>query len=105
LIWIGWVFFRLTDVGTWGNFFKSLAGFNGSKGEVTLRSLNVLLYIPLILLGFVFMTPLMGKLEDYFKQKGIPGKLLVFIFYIGIFVLSIGYILSNGYISFLYSQF
>lgn len=105
VVWIGWIFFRITDVGQWGEFFKSLLGFNGNGGEVTLRSLNILLYIPLILLGILWSTPLMGKLQCFLAQKGIFGRVLVFGFYTAVFVLSIAYLLSNGYTSFLYSQF
>lgn len=104
-IWVGWVFFKITDIGQWGGFLKALFGINKATGDVTLRSLNILLYIPMLLLGFLFMTPVVKKLEGKILSKGIWGKIIIALVYVGLFALSIGYLLSGGYVSFLYSQF
>ena len=105
VVWIGWVLFKITDICEWGSFFKSLSGANGWIGEITLRNTNVLLFWPLLVVSLVLITPYPRQVENHFFKKGAAGKTLVWILYAGIFLLSISYILSNGYVSFLYSQF
>jgi alginate O-acetyltransferase complex protein AlgI len=102
---LGWVLFRISDSSNWLPFYKSLLGINISTNIVTLRSLNVLLYIPLLIISILFATPIMDKLNIFIHQKKLLGKAIIFVYYLGVFILSISYILSNGYVSFLYSQF
>jgi alginate O-acetyltransferase complex protein AlgI len=105
VIWVGWVFFKLTALDSWGNFFGSLVGVNGKTAHLSLRTLNILVFVPFMILAFIFATPLMKNLARRIASKGIPGKVVLTGFYLLVFVLSIGYLLSNGYVSFLYSQF
>ena len=105
VVWIGWVLFRLNDIGTWGVFFKALFGANGWMGEVNLRTLNVLLFASLLVIGLIFMTPALKRLENWVLSKGFSGKAFLGVFYTGIFALAICFILANGYVSFLYAKF
>lgn len=105
LILVGWIFFKLNDFHLWTPFFKALFGANGFSNQVNLRSLNIVQFIPLLVISAVVSTPLLNKVEQKVRKSEIIGRILVIIFYSLIFVLSIAYILSNGYSSFLYAQF
>jgi alginate O-acetyltransferase complex protein AlgI len=105
VIVVGWVFFKVIDIGLWGSFFKALVGANPADGTVTTRSLNILLFIPLILFGILWSTPIFAKREKEIVEKGGFGKIVIFIFYVAVFALAVSYILANGYQSFLYAQF
>ncbi len=58
LILIGWVFFRIEDITNWGPFFKALLGAGQPSGLNTARTLNILMYFPLLVLGILASTPL-----------------------------------------------
>lgn len=102
---LGWVLFRIGDSAGWVAFYKSLMGLNVSTNDLTLRSLNILFFFPLLIICLLFATPIMNKLKIIVEGRGLFGKAAIFIYYLGIFTLSVSYILSNGYVSFLYSQF
>ena len=105
LILIGWVFFRLTDLQSWGPFLGALFGLHGWVGETTLRSMNILLYLPLMVVGGLFSTPVLSKLNNWVEKKqGVPRILLDLILLV-LFGLSIAFILANDFRPFLYAQF
>jgi alginate O-acetyltransferase complex protein AlgI len=105
LILIGWVFFRLTDLQSWGPFLGALVGLHGWVGEATLRSMNILLYLPLIVVGGLLCMPLFSKLNQWVEQKQGLRRILLDLLLLGLFGLSIAFILSNDFKPFLYAQF
>jgi alginate O-acetyltransferase complex protein AlgI len=105
IIWVGWIMFKLPGLDTWGSFLSSMVGANSKTAYLSLRALNIVVFIPFAVLAFIFATPLMGKLATRVIAKGRIGRVVLVIFSVIIFGLSIGYLLSNGYISFLYAQF
>jgi alginate O-acetyltransferase complex protein AlgI len=105
LILIGWVFFRVTDLQNWGPFFGALFGLNGWVGESTLRSMNILLYLPLLVVGGLLSTPIFVKPNKWVEEAQGPPRILLDCFLIGLFGLSIAFILSNDFRPFLYAQF
>lgn len=105
LIMAGWVFFRQTNVLDWGPFFAALFGKNGLNSIVTLRSLNILMYLPVLILASVLCTPLVKILEEKIKSAGFKPKLILDLAYYGLFIVVVSEILSNGFASFLYTQF
>ena len=105
LIMIGWIFFRITDIGEWGLFLKALFGANGWMDTVTLRTLNIVFYFPIIILAIVLSTPIFKTLEEKIALRAGIIRVLADIILIGIFIVVVGYILSNGYTSFMYAQF
>jgi len=105
IILIGWAIFSIPDINRSLSFMGALVGLNGLTGDLDLRSLNLITYIPLILAGIVFSTPLPAKL---FKGKFLNSSfrwVLTDLAYLGIFVLSLAYILSNGFQAFMYAKF
>lgn len=98
---IGWVFFKITNITLWGRFFSALAGFNQPNGEITLRSMNILLFLPLLVIGVLFATPIFLKIN----YSSLTGKIILALSIISIFILSLSYLLANGFQPFLYAQF
>jgi alginate O-acetyltransferase complex protein AlgI len=105
LVMLGWIFFRLTSIQNWGLFIRALFGANGWTGASTLRTLNILFYIPIVILALLFCLPLVSKMENKILIKFGFMRVFVDIVYLGLFVLAISYLLSNGFTSFLYAQF
>lgn len=105
LVIIGWSFFALTDMSRWKSFYSSLLGFNGWSGSVNLRSLNILAFMPLILIALLFTTPLLGNLQkriDKSVKIAYPVSICIDLL---LFFLSISFLLTNGYTAFMYAQF
>lgn len=106
LIMLGWVFFRITTIQDWGPFLGALFGANGwINPAVTMRSTNVLLYIPLVLIGALFSLPFMSRLEKKSCEKSRWLRLVWDVLYLLLFILSVSSILSNGFSAFIYAQF
>ncbi len=105
LILAGWVFFGQTNVMEWGPFFNSLLGGNGLNSLETLRTLNVLMYLPIVLVAMVLSTPIIKLAEQKFLAFGFKARIVLDVVYFSFFLLVVMEILSNGYQSFLYMKF
>jgi alginate O-acetyltransferase complex protein AlgI len=105
IILFGWILFRITNIQQWKPFMGALIGVNQISEIVTTRELNLLLFLPVILIGIIFSTPLLSKIFPRKIRKKEISKILFDFISIGIFLLSISYILSNGLQSFIYAQF
>jgi len=105
LIMVGWIFFRITEIQSWGSFFGALFGANGWRNAVTFRSLNILFYIPFLLPSILFSLPTMHQMWQKVKAKG--GKVLLFmdLIYMLLFLLTLTFILSKGFNPFMYAEF
>ncbi len=105
LILIGWVFFRVEEIQNWGPFLGALFGANGWVAQNTMRSMNILMVLPLLIIGVFFSTPVLAKLNQRVEEvQGLP-RILVDLALLGIFGLSIAFILINGFKPFLYARF
>ncbi len=104
-VMLGWVLFGIRDIGRWGPFFKALFGANGLTGEFTLRSANILFYVPLALAGILLSLPVLSWLKkvEWFTPAVRRG--LADLFLLAMFALAIAYNLANGFQPFLYAQF
>jgi alginate O-acetyltransferase complex protein AlgI len=105
LILFGWILFRLNDISKWGPFLNSIVGGNGLTHKDTLRSLNILQYIPLTLLAVVFSTPLLKTIENRIEGKGVLARFLLDLGILMLFGVAIAFIILNGFFPFLYTQF
>jgi alginate O-acetyltransferase complex protein AlgI len=105
LIMIGWIFFRLTNIADWKPFFSILFGGQGWSGNATLRTLNILFYLPILVLAVILCTPIVKNIEGWIENKGPLARFILDIIYIIAFLLVIFYLVSNGYNSFFYQQF
>lgn len=105
LVSLGWVFFRLVNIQRWGSFFGALFGKNGWDSTTTVRSLNIWAYFPLFLLSLFFALPVLSNAEKRLVAKYPTSRLLVDLLYLGLFIISVAYLLSNGFTAFLYGNF
>jgi alginate O-acetyltransferase complex protein AlgI len=105
LIMVGWIFFRLTNFQNWGPFFKALFGGNGWTGQSSLRTLNILFYIPVMVIAAILCLPILPKLESKINVKANYQRVLMDLGYLVLFVIVICYLLSNGFTTFIYAQF
>jgi alginate O-acetyltransferase complex protein AlgI len=104
LILIGWVFFRIEDIANWGPFFKALLGAGRPSGLYTARTLNVLMYFPLLILGIIASTPLLKGIYDRARDNKVTSLVLDVVL-IAVFVLCTAVTVSGSYQAFLYSEF
>jgi len=102
---LGWVLFGIRDVENWGAFFRALFGANGLTGAITMRSANILFYVPLALAGILLSLPVLSWLKraEWFTPAVRRG--LADVFLLAVFALAIAYNLANGFQPFLYAQF
>jgi alginate O-acetyltransferase complex protein AlgI len=104
LILIGWVFFKIEDVANWGPFFKALVGAGQPSGLNTARTLNILMYFPLLLLGIIASTPLFKEIYDHMRENQVTSLVLDALL-VGVFLLCTAITVSGSYQAFLYSEF
>ena len=105
LILAGWVFFGIGNIRDWGPFFYSLLGGNGLNSIETVRTLNVLMYLPIMLIAVLLSTPVVKLAEQKLLSLGLSARIALDILYFAFFILVVMEILSNGYQSFLYMKF
>lgn len=104
LILIGWVFFKIEAVASWGAFFKALLGLNDPSPLVTLRTLNILMYLPLFVLGVIASTPLLKAAYERLRGNRFLS-ILTDAGLIALFLLCTAITVSGSYQAFLYSEF
>ena len=105
LVLISWVFFMSPNLTQAFGVLGKMIGINAS-----LYDMNALFYlrssVVLILIGIVFSFPVYEKLESYvlgrWKQKAAIALTIV---YVVVFLISISYVISNTFQSFLYFAF
>ncbi len=105
LVVMGWMMFRITDTGKWGAFLKALFGGNGWTNKVTLRYLNIMFYLPFIIIGIFFTFPFIEKLLMKLENKRVLRGMVEALMLLALFGVSISFILTNGFSAFLYEQF
>ena len=104
LILVGWVFFRIEDVTDWGPFFKALLGAGRPSGLNTARTLNILMYFPLLLLGMLASTPLFKRIFGRMRENKLTSWLMDAVL-VAVFILCTAVTVSGSYQAFLYSEF
>ncbi len=104
-ILLGWVIFRVSDANQWLPFLNALFFGNGFFGEITLHSINLLAFWPLLIVGVFISLPVIPVFRKRVESLGLVGDVAYMVFSLLVFIFSIGYLLSNGYQSFMYAQF
>lgn len=93
---------KCTGVAQIGYFIKCCLGFNGFVNIVYVRQLNVLYILYFVIIGIIFLFPFVHKIIDKLKNRFLvlyDVSLLIIMF------ISICYIVSGSYSSFLYFNF
>lgn len=103
LISFGWVLFKVEDIRSWVPFFKSLVGLRYANIH-SLRSLNILVYYPLIIIGILMSVPIQQKLSLKFQGNNLFRALgdILLIFLLTVSVITI---VSGNFRAFLYAEF
>ncbi len=104
LILMGWIFFRIENIAKWGPFFKALFGGNGWTGQYTLKGLNIFLFWPLMALAIFLSTPILAHKWEMLRNNKI-AYVITDVLFLALFVLSVSFLVANGYEAFLYAQF
>lgn len=103
---IGWVFFRSNSAEAAFKYIKIMFSFNIDKISLA-HVLSYFLNHPLIwIIGFVLVTPIVPKLYSklFYTEKNI-NKLIVAGIFLIIFIVTIIFVVSSSYSSFIYEQF
>ena len=105
LIVFGWVIFALTDFGAIGNYFAALFGAHGGADSETLYLLTTN-FILLVIAG-VASTRLPARLAARLVQRIHPaGQTAVrCVFYAGVLLMCIAFLVGDSYNPFLYFRF
>ena len=105
LIVFGWVIFALTDFGAIGNYFAALFGAHGGADSETLYLLTTNLI--LLVIAGVASTRLPARLAERLVQRMHPaGQTAVkCVFYAGVLLLCIAFLVGDSYNPFLYFRF
>lgn len=104
LIMIGWIIFRLENISLWKNYLRALLGWNSFTGQENAHSLNVLGYLPVVLIAIIGTTPLIRQVVQKYETNQTMawiGNIVIIL----LFGLSVAFMIANGYQSFLYFQF
>ena len=105
LIILGWIIFALTDFSAIGGYFAALFGAHGGLDSSTMYLLTSNLIL-LVIAGFA-STRLPAKLATDFVQRLTPaGQTAVkCIFYTGVLLMCIAFLVGDSYNPFLYFRF
>ncbi len=105
LIMLGWIIFALTDFSAIGGYFAALFGAHGGLDSSTMYLLTSNLIL-LVIAGFA-STRLPAKLAAGFVQRLTPaGQTAVkCIFYTGVLLMCIAFLVGDSYNPFLYFRF
>ncbi len=98
----GWIIFRITDLSQIGAFIKLLFGIG--TGEGTLLSFGVLPYLPWLVVGAVFSTPLPRRIFQWINKSTV-GKLVFDILLGVIFFYCVAAVITESYNPFIYFRF
>ena len=87
-----------------GPFFKALLGAGRPSGLNTARTLNILMYFPLLLLGMLASTPLFKKIYGRTRENKLTSWMMDAVL-ATVFILCTAVTVSGSYQAFLYSEF
>ena len=105
LVTAGWLLFKFSDLYTMKLYVKTLIGRNGWLGLENLRSLNLLMYVPFIVLDILVSLPVVETACQRLLKVSPKFQLLLDACLLALFVISIAFVLANGFNVFIYEQF
>ncbi len=99
VVLISWVLFAQNSLGEALSYLKVMFGFAGSPIMNTATLYHLTNFYVLLLLGILFATPLMKRLKDKIPEW------MMYLFYVGILILSTAYLVDATFNPFLYFRF
>ncbi len=108
LVMIGWVIFNITDFAMLGKYLGCMFGASGAIYDDVYGYLVYSRFV-LFLICIVCSTPILKRLASKAEEKMFKGELaktiVETVFFIGIFVVAISFLVSGSYNPFLYFRF
>nr|WP_300004678.1 MBOAT family O-acyltransferase [Tissierella sp.] len=106
LVIVGWVLFRAENIIKASEYLKSMVGLNNNLWIDDYSKLYFMEYKYIYILAIIFSTPLFKWLSNKYKLKDniflLPVNILLII---GMFTLSLSYIIKGSYNPFIYFNF
>lgn len=105
IVIIGWVFFKSNNLAYAGNYIKTM--FNLANTELAFTSFMryVIEYKFEWIIAIIASTPIYLKIKRSNFMKGLKGEVIVVVYLLIIFSVSITYLIASTYKSFIYFQF
>ncbi|OON99813.1 MAG: transcriptional regulator [Epulopiscium sp. Nele67-Bin004] len=97
VVLISWVFFAIEDIGQIGDYLGAMFGANGFVDNFALYYVRN--YAVTLVVAIVFATPIMSNLGQRLNKN------VVYVFYMGVLVLSTAYLVDSTFNPFLYFRF
>lgn len=108
VVWIGWTLFAFDDLSAGISYLKAMFGMNG-MGVLNREGMYLLLnYAVLLVILMIACTNLPKKIATYITEKtseSIVIPCLRNVFIIGVFLISLSYLVASTYNPFLYFRF
>ena len=105
LVMAGWLLFKFSDLYTLKLFVKTLVGRNGWLGLENLRSMNLLMFLPFVLLGILVSLPAVESACQKLLKVSPKFRLLLDVCLLMLLAISVAFVLANGFKVFIYEQF
>lgn len=108
IVLLGWVLFRSTNIEAAFCYIKNMLGMQGNVAIDAMSGFIISEYWILFIFAILFSIPLAPKFKQLCSIYLIPsqiGKILTPTLYIGLFIISISYILNSSYNPFIYFNF
>ena len=103
---LGWVVFRADDLNMAWEYMKYMFGFNGINGGNSIGLFYLREYGIFFALGIIFSLPIAPKVSDKIMRK---NNIIISVIYafmmLGVFLISISYIVKGSYNPFIYFNF
>ena len=97
--------FKFSDLYTMKLYVKTLIGRNGWLGLENLRSMNLLMYLPFIVLGILVSLPVFENVCQRLLKISPKYQILLDACLLALLAISVAFVLANGFNVFIYEQF
>lgn len=104
LIIFGWVIFRCEDLTQISYYLNALLGANGNNTIRAFYNISVAHLWPYLVLAAIGSTPLMGKILKWMNKNAFTG-ILYDLFLLGVFFVSVMFLVNNSFNPFIYFRF
>ena len=104
VVYFGWLLFRVSGLQTLSRYLKDMFGFSGNSLYDSYSYSLVLQYLPVVIIGVVFATPVLKVLQNRMTGLSIM-KPAADIAGVLLFIVSLSFVVSSAYNPFIYFNF
>ncbi len=106
LINLGWVIFRIESIHEIGNVLSTAMNFGKNNILLFIRENYLLInYFPYLILAFILATPMAKNIYEKLKSKNLFYNFCFDLLILGIFIISVSFIITSSYNPFIYFRF